>query len=199
MDRMTTVAAAALIAAASGLALACNPSGGSGCTKDSDCKGVRVCVDGACVSPRGEPAPQSPPAPPAPEDPPQAQPSPQRQPAAPRGPCAQPRDVSAHAGQCVIASDPRYFDKGIVNQYRQVVQLTLVNKSQFAVTGVSGSVTWIDESGAATGTVPFSATGVVPPGGVLTVSKSSGTLSSGVLQTKAKTARVTVGRAEVVQ
>jgi hypothetical protein len=77
--------------------------------------------------------------------------------------------------------------------------VTLVNKSSFPVSAVSGTITWSDEGGAAAGTLPFSATGVVPPNGVLTVSKSGGTLASGVLQTKAKNARVSVGHADVVQ
>jgi hypothetical protein len=41
------------VAALAGLLLACPeraPDGG--CSKDSDCKGDRICVDGRCVPPR---------------------------------------------------------------------------------------------------------------------------------------------------
>jgi hypothetical protein len=44
-----------------GLLTACEKSGDAGCTKDSDCKGDRVCVSGACVAP--ESAKGAPPAP----------------------------------------------------------------------------------------------------------------------------------------
>jgi hypothetical protein len=48
--RMKSIA----VIAAAGLLGSCTPiGGGGGCAKDSDCKGDRVCVAGACVDPGG--------------------------------------------------------------------------------------------------------------------------------------------------
>ena len=53
VQRAMRTTVALLLALVLSLLLACNlpSSGGNGCSKDSDCKGARVCVNGACADP----------------------------------------------------------------------------------------------------------------------------------------------------
>jgi hypothetical protein len=72
---MKSVRAAMALVSALSLAGCCGGSSKqSGCGSDADCKGNRVCVDGACVTPERAPAQNAPPPPaPAPAPAPVAQ------------------------------------------------------------------------------------------------------------------------------
>lgn len=75
-------------------------------------------------------------------------------------------------------------DKGIINAYCQLVGVTILNKSHYAVRDLSGDVTWLDAQGTALGAIPFTLTGSIPAGGTQAFSSAGGTLSSGTLQGK---------------
>lgn len=92
----------------------------------------------------------------------------------------------------VTASDLTYFDKGIVNDYREVVEARLTNKSRFDVSAVSGRVDWLDESGQLVGSSPVRFTGHVPAGQTVLFSKEQGTLTSGTIQGAGSKARVEI-------
>lgn len=55
--RPTLLPALAMIALAAAAAGCCKKNGEGGCDKDTDCKGSRVCVDGACRHPVGKDKP----------------------------------------------------------------------------------------------------------------------------------------------
>jgi uncharacterized membrane protein len=107
------------------------------------------------------------------------------------------RDV--RAGKYLVTSNLEFFDKGIINDYRQVVGVTVMNRSKYAVTNMSGNVEWIDDSGAATGSVPFSFGGSLPAGDTRRFSQSDGSLRNGTLQTSAKRARIVFTRVDIVE
>jgi hypothetical protein len=80
VNRLASIAAAlALTALFTGEAAA-------QCTKDTDCKGDRICQDGSCVAVAPAPAPVPPPAPPPAPPPVPAQPAPPPEPAGPMKP-----------------------------------------------------------------------------------------------------------------
>jgi len=86
-------------------------------------------------------------------------------------------DVLANPGKYLKASDPRTYDKGIINSYRQLVGLTVLNTSKFPLTNVTGTVTWMS-GGATLGTTPFQITGSIAPGQSESFTQAAGTLSA---------------------
>ncbi len=82
-------------------------------------------------------------------------------------------------------SDIKSFDKGIINRYRQLVGVTVLNKSHFAVNNLQGEVNWTDPQGKSFGTTPFSLKGSIPAGATVRFSTESGTLTSGTLEGEA--------------
>jgi len=83
-----------------------------------------------------------------------------------------------------------YFDKGIINDYRQLSKMSVMNKSKYALTDIAGEVDWLDSEGQKVGSVPFTLTGSIPAGDTKWFSKAAGTLANGTLQTSAKRIRI---------
>ena len=79
-------------------------------------------------------------------------------------------------------SDLMVDDKGIINHYRQLIRITVLNKSQFSVTGVHGEVDWVDAKGGKFGSTTFELAGSIPAGATEQFSVSSGTLKSTTIQ-----------------
>lgn len=69
------------------------------------------------------------------------------------------------------------FDKGIINDYTQVVGCNFTNNSKFAVTGISGSVTIMTDNETVIGTIPFSSDGVLLAGETKKLKLTSGEIS----------------------
>lgn len=69
------------------------------------------------------------------------------------------------------------FDKGIINDYTQVVGCNFTNNSKFAVTGITGNVTIMTDNEAVIGTIPFSADGVLLAGETKKLKVNSGEIS----------------------
>jgi hypothetical protein len=97
------------------------------------------------------------------------------------------------------ASDVRYFDKGIVNDYRQITQMRVLNKSKFPVTDVQGEVDWTDDAGRKTGSVPFSIRGSIPAGDTKQFAAQDGSLTNGALQTSVTHAAVRFTHVTIVE
>jgi hypothetical protein len=84
------------------------------------------------------------------------------------------------------ASDIGYYDKGIINDYRQVTRMRVMNRSKFPVTSVSGDIDWMDDGGAKVGSMPFSVSGSIAAGDTKLFSTDDGSLTNGTLQASAK-------------
>lgn len=91
-------------------------------------------------------------------------------------------------GSFLEVSGVQNHDKGIINAYCQLVGVTILNKSHYAVRDLAGEVTWINAQGAALGSIPFTLGGSIPAGGTQTFSTATGTLTSGTLQGKGASA-----------
>jgi hypothetical protein len=107
-------------------------------------------------------------------------------------------DVQANPGKYLQVTNSQAYDKGLINSYRQLTSLTLLNKSSFALTDLKGSVDWEDASGASTGTTPFTLVGSIPAGATLTFSTANGTMTSGTLQTKTNKTQIKFTHATIV-
>ena len=97
------------------------------------------------------------------------------------------------------ATNVEFFDKGIINTYRELVRVSLMNKSHFAVRDIRGTVQWLSENGDQIASVDFSVPGSIPAGDTKTFSKANGTLSSTTIQTDAKNYRITVTKVVLVE
>src|SRR5262245_16463079 len=68
----------------------------------------------------------------------------------------------ALTGTVIQASNPRYYDKGIINDYRQLTDVTVTNTSTVcAVRSAEGDVTWFDAHGQRIGSAAFAIHGSV--------------------------------------
>lgn len=95
-------------------------------------------------------------------------------------------------------SEPRFFDKGIINSYRELTQLTALNRSEFAVNDLHGELELVDSTDNAVAVIPFSIKGSLPAGDTKTFSKSAGTLTGATVQTDASRYRMRVTRLAIV-
>lgn len=101
--------------------------------------------------------------------------------------------------QFLDVSEAEYFDKGIINDYRQLVHLTVLNRSAFAVQNVSGTVDWYNQQGNNVGSIPFTVPGSIASGETKSFSTRDGTLKTETLQTKAKTGKVRITHVDIVE
>jgi hypothetical protein len=97
------------------------------------------------------------------------------------------------------SSDLEYFDKGILNDYRQLTRISILNKSNYALRNIAGEVDWVNGEGEKVGSVPFTVKGSIPAGDTKRFSKDAHTLQNGTLQTSAKRARIRFTQAEIVE
>lgn len=102
-------------------------------------------------------------------------------------------------GQFLEATNLGYYDKGIINDYRQLVKLDVLNRSTLAVQNISGTVDWLDKDGRSVGSLPLSLTGSIAAGDTKTFSKEAGTLRNGTMETSATRALVRFTQVTVVE
>ncbi len=110
-------------------------------------------------------------------------------------------DPSGKGGSHLLeTSDLRHYDKGIINDYRQLVGVTVLNTSRYcSVRAAEGDVTWLDAQGRRLGSTPFKLDMSIPAGATQRFSTSAGTLTSGTLEGAGVDARITFTRVDVVE
>ena len=96
-------------------------------------------------------------------------------------------------------SDLGFFDKGIINSYRQLSKLSVLNTSKFSVTGMRGQVDWTDAQGKLIGSTVISLAGALPAGDAKTFSTQDRTLQSGTLQGASTNAAVRFTSVDIVE
>lgn len=107
--------------------------------------------------------------------------------------------IRAQPSTYLEPSDLAYYDKGIINDYRQLVGVSVLNKSKYPLRNISGDVEWLDDSGARVGSMPFALKGSIVPGDTKRFTGGDGTLSNGTIQTTAKRARLRFTSVEIVE
>ena len=96
-------------------------------------------------------------------------------------------------------SDLGFFDKGIINSYRQLSKLSVLNTSKFSVTAMRGEVDWTDAQGKLIGSTVISLAGALPAGDMKTFSTHDRTLQSGTLQGAGTNAAVRFTSVDIVE
>lgn len=99
----------------------------------------------------------------------------------------------------LIAGDLQYYDKGIINEYRQLTKMSVLNRSKFAVTRLAGEVDWFDDNGGKIGSTNFSLRGSIPVGETKWFSTDDGSLKSGTLGGSSKKLGVRFTQLEVIE
>lgn len=93
----------------------------------------------------------------------------------------------------------RLFDKGILNSYRQLASVTVLNRTRYSLRGLSGQVEWLSERGKFLGATPFTLAGSLSAGATRTYTTNARTLDSGTIQSSANTVRLKFGPARPVE
>ncbi|AKU93108.1 hypothetical protein AKJ08_3495 [Vulgatibacter incomptus] len=104
----------------------------------------------------------------------------------------------ASPSQFIEASEAEFFDKGIINSYRELTRVSLINKAEFPVRNVHGTVEWLNDGGDTIATVAFSVPGSIAAGDTKTFSKAAGNLTTTTIQTGAKGYRIKVTKIELL-
>jgi hypothetical protein len=106
--------------------------------------------------------------------------------------------ISANPASVLETSGVEVFNKGIINPYRQLTKLTVLNKGHFALRNVQGSVEWFDPSGNTLGSTSFSLTGSIPAGDTKRYSTEDQTMSSSTLQGKGEKYRLKFTHVDII-
>jgi hypothetical protein len=99
-------------------------------------------------------------------------------------------EVLASPGRFLTYDKLGYFDKGIINDYRQLISVTITNSAAVPVVLKKGRVIWLSDSGDELGTSPLTFTGTLSPGSSATFSTATGNLTSGTIQGQASKVRI---------
>jgi hypothetical protein len=98
----------------------------------------------------------------------------------------------------LVTSNPEYYNKGIINDYRQLIKVSVLNRSKFPVGGLSGDVEWYDDDGGKFGSTTFALRGSIPSGDTKTFSTEDGSMTSTTIQGDAKKAKVKFAHVEII-
>lgn len=88
----------------------------------------------------------------------------------------------------VITNPSMYLDTSDLDfdndatDYEQLLAMTVLNKSRFAVHGLEGDVGWFDDEGHRLGSSPFTLAGSIPAHGSVAFSTSDGSMTTGTLR-----------------
>jgi hypothetical protein len=108
--------------------------------------------------------------------------------------------LSTQPDTLLETSDLKYYDKGIINDYRQLVGVTVLNKARYcAVRSAQGDVQWLDAQGARFGSTPFTLGKSIPAGATQRFSTDEKTLTSGTIQGGAVKAKIAFTRVDVIE
>ena len=80
-------------------------------------------------------------------------------------------------GAFLDTSDLVYYDKGFINDYRQLVGVSVLNRSKYPVMNLSGDVEWLNDGGARIASMPFELKGSIAAGDTKKFAAPDGTLS----------------------
>lgn len=108
-------------------------------------------------------------------------------------------DVVANPTRWLQTSGLQIFNKGILNSYRQMQRMTVTNTSAYPLRDLQGTIDWLDGAGASTGTTPFAIEGALPAGDSKAFSTFDRSLSSGTVESRANTVRITFTHAAIVE
>jgi len=107
-------------------------------------------------------------------------------------------EVLAAPGQFLQTSNFAYYDKGIINSYRQLTDVTVTNRAAVPVRLSKGRIVWLNDGEEEVGTSPITFSGTLAPGMEMKFSTSAGNLTSGTIQGRATKAKIEFTEIEVM-
>ncbi len=107
--------------------------------------------------------------------------------------------ATSDPGSVLTADDFKFYDKGIINSYRQLTSVSIANRSKFSLRKLSGQVEWLGEDGSFVGASPFTLSGSIAPGDTKVFSTTAGTLETGTIQGSASKVRLKFAAAQVLE
>ncbi|MFL5344167.1 MAG: hypothetical protein ACJ8AT_05205 [Hyalangium sp.] len=107
-------------------------------------------------------------------------------------------EVLTAPGRFLETSDLAYFDKGIINDYRQLIGVKVTNRSAVPVKLGKGRIVWLTDKGEELGSSPLTFKGTLAPGAEMKFSTSDGSLTSGTIQGRASKAKIEFTEIEVI-
>jgi len=108
------------------------------------------------------------------------------------------QEVVSNPNAFLATSDLAYFDKGILNSYRQLMKVSVTNRAPYALTGLSGEVEWISDVGEVREKTMFSMRGSISPGDTKSFGTQDGSLNTGTTDSHAHKARVVFKQVKLV-
>ncbi len=110
------------------------------------------------------------------------------------------KKLAATPDALLETSGLQYHDKGIINDYRQLTGLTVLNKARYcAVRSAEGDVTWLDAQGRRFGSTPFTLRKSIPAGATERFSVDEKTMTCGTLEGAGVTATIKFTRVDVIE
>jgi hypothetical protein len=107
-------------------------------------------------------------------------------------------EVLTAPGRYLDTSDLAYYDKGIINDYRQLIGVKVTNRAAVPVRLSKGRILWLDANGEEVGASPLTFKGTLAPGSEMKFTTADGTLTSGTVQGRASKARIEFTEIEVI-
>ena len=108
-------------------------------------------------------------------------------------------DIRANPNRYLEASNFTTYDEGFINHYRQLVGVSMLNKSPYSLTNIRGDVEWLTDNGDRLASMPFSLSGAIPSGDSKRFTTKEGTLTNGTAKCNAKRIRINVTSVELVE
>ncbi len=107
--------------------------------------------------------------------------------------------ILASPGEFLKIGDTEMFNKGILNSYRQLVRMSVTNKSKYPLEGIAGQVEWLDDGGQMREVTTFRLKGSLTGGDTKVYRVSEGTLESSTTDSHAHKLNVKVMTAKFVE
>ena len=107
-------------------------------------------------------------------------------------------EVLAAPGRFLQTSDFAYYDKGIINSYRQLTGVTVSNRAAVPIRLSKGRIVWLSDSEEEIGTSPLTFSGTLAPGAEMKFSTAAGNLTSGTIQGRATKVKIEFTEVDVI-
>jgi hypothetical protein len=109
------------------------------------------------------------------------------------------RQIVEHPNLFLQTSDYKAFDKGILDSLRQLTQMSVTNRSKYALHDLAGEVQWISDAGELREKTLFRLRGSIAAGDIKVFRTGDGSLDSGTVESHAHKFRVAFTTARVLE
>lgn len=112
---------------------------------------------------------------------------------------AEKQGIAANPGPVLQVLDWNYYDRGFINDYRELSTITILNRSKYALRRLAGQTTWLASNKVPMGSTWFQLEGSIPAGDTKIFSRQNGNLSGGTIAGRSSSMRLSFNPAEIVE